>query len=76
MIRRLRCSKSRCKEGNGSNHTKDMFLKGRYLWNPNIPESYCKKNSDFINLLFDWLLCDAEEKGIAIPELHRLTLRN
>ena len=34
---------------------------------PNVPESYCKKNSDFINLLFDWLLCDAEEKRIAIP---------
>ena len=42
-------------------------LKADIFGIPNIPESYCKKNSDFINLLFDWLLCDAEEKKIAIP---------
>lgn len=36
---------------------------------PNIPESYCKKNSEFTALLFDWLLADAEEKGIAIPAI-------
>lgn len=49
-------------------------LKADIFGIPNIPESYCKKNSDFINLLFDWLLCDAEEKGIAIPGITRLTL--
>ena len=42
-------------------------LKADIFGIPNIPESYCRKNSDFINLLFDWLLCDAEEKGITIP---------
>lgn len=36
---------------------------------PNIPDSYCKKNSEFTALLFDWLLADAEEKGIAIPAI-------
>lgn len=36
---------------------------------PNLPESYCKKNSEFTALLFDWLLADAEEKGIAIPAI-------
>lgn len=42
-------------------------LKADFFGVPNIPESYCRKNSDFMNLLFDWLLCDAEEKEIAIP---------
>lgn len=42
---------------------------------PNIPESYCKKNSEFTVLLFDWLLADAEEKGIAIPAISPEKLR-
>lgn len=50
-------------------------LKADIFGIPNIPESYCKKNSDFINLLFDWLLCDAEEKGIAIPGITSADLK-
>lgn len=34
---------------------------------PEIPESYCKRNSEFVYLLFDWLLLDAQEKDILIP---------
>lgn len=34
---------------------------------PLVPESYCSRNSEFINLLFDWLLMDAEEEQIDIP---------
>ena len=47
-------------------------LKADIFGIPNIPESYCKKNSDFINLL---LLCDAEEKGIAIPGITSADLK-
>ena len=47
---------------------------------PNIQESYCRKNSDFVYLLFDWLLLDAEEKNIAIPKITpgelRLLIKN
>lgn len=42
---------------------------------PNMPESYCKKNSGFTCLLFDWLLADAEEKQIAIPAVSAKELR-
>lgn len=28
------CSEGRGEEGNGTDHTKDLFLKGRYLWSP------------------------------------------
>lgn len=34
---------------------------------PEIPESYCNRNSEFVYLLFDWLLLDAQEKNIMIP---------
>lgn len=27
-------SEGRGEEGNGRDHTKDLFLKGRYLWSP------------------------------------------
>lgn len=27
------CSEGRGEEGNGRDHTKDLFFKGRYLWN-------------------------------------------
>lgn len=50
-------------------------LKADIFGIPNIPESYCRKNSDFINLLFDWLLCDAEEKEIAIPGITSADLK-
>lgn len=42
---------------------------------PLIPESYCSKNSEFVNLLFDWLLQDAEEEQIPIPYLSPDDLR-
>lgn len=42
---------------------------------PLIPESYCSKNSEFANLLFDWLLWDAQEERIPIPYLHPDDLR-
>lgn len=42
---------------------------------PNLPESYCKTNSAFTYLLFDWLLADAEEKEIAIPVISAEELR-
>lgn len=42
---------------------------------PNIPESYCKKNSEFTYLLFNWLLMDAEEKEIVIPAISPKKLR-
>lgn len=43
---------------------------------PNISESFCKKNSEFTYLLFDWLLMDAEEKGIKIPSISPENLRS
>ncbi len=43
---------------------------------PLIPESYCSKNSEFMNLLFDWLLKDAEEERITIPYLSSDALRS
>lgn len=55
------------KKAMGEITRKICSLKADIFGIPNIPESYCRKNSDFINLLFDWLLCDAEEKEIAIP---------
>lgn len=42
---------------------------------PLIPESYCHQNSEFVNLLFDWLLQDAEEEQISIPYLRPDDLR-
>ena len=57
------------KKAMGEITRKICSLKADIFGIPNIPERYCRKNSDFINLLFDWLLCDAEEKGIAIPEI-------
>lgn len=42
---------------------------------PNIPESYCRKNSDFVYLLFDWLLLDAEEENVVIPAITPEKLR-
>lgn len=34
---------------------------------PALPESYCKRNSDFVYRLMEMLLQDAAEKNIAIP---------
>lgn len=42
---------------------------------PNMPESYCKRNSDFVYLLFDWLLLDAAEKQVEIPGITPKQLR-
>lgn len=36
---------------------------------PEIPESFCKTNSEFVVLLFEWLLLDAQEKAIEIPSI-------
>lgn len=42
---------------------------------PNIEESYCRRNSEFVYLLFDWLLLDAEEKQVEIPGISPKQLR-
>lgn len=42
---------------------------------PNIEESYCRRNSEFVYLLFDWLLLDAEEKQVEIPGITPKQLR-
>ena len=42
---------------------------------PRIPESYCVHNSEFVYLLFDWLLRDAQEEEIAIPYMDADALR-
>lgn len=42
-------------------------LKAEKFGLPQIPESNCDKNADFVLLLFDWLLRDAAEKAIPIP---------
>lgn len=36
---------------------------------PEIPESRCRTNSEFVSLLFEWLLLDAQEKNIEIPSI-------
>ena len=67
--------KTKVKVAMGTITRKICALKADTFGIPNIPESYCEKNSDFVYLLFDWLLLDAEEKNIMIPEITPEELR-
>lgn len=44
-------------------------LNAPYFGIPLIPESRCESNAEFVYLLFEWLLLDAREKNIEIPEI-------
>lgn len=44
-------------------------LEAPYFGIPFIPESRCESNAEFVCLLFEWLLLDAREKNIEIPEI-------
>lgn len=44
-------------------------LEAPYFGIPLIPESRCESNAEFVYLLFEWLLLDAREKNIEIPEI-------
>lgn len=69
------CQRAEVKEKIGNITSKMCSLKADVFGIPNMPETYCDKNSDFVYLLFDWLLMDAEEKNIAIPEIEPDDLR-
>lgn len=44
-------------------------LEAPYFGIPLIPESRCESNAEFVYLLFEWLLLDAQEKNIEIPDI-------
>ena len=69
------CQRAEVKEKIGNITYKMCSLEADVFGIPNIPESYCEKNSDFVYFIFDWLLLDAEEKNIAIPGIEPNELR-
>ena len=62
--------RSNIKEQIGKATRQICSLEAKTFGIPGISESYCTKNSEFVLLLFDWLLLDAKEKNIDIPGIH------
>lgn len=44
-------------------------IKAPYFGIPLLQNSYCKTNAEFVGLLFEWLLADAQEKSVGIPDI-------
>lgn len=60
---------SQIKEKIGEITRKIYEIKAPCFGIPLVQNSYCKTNAEFVGLLFEWLLTDAEEKSIEIPEI-------